>query len=95
MWFDMMAIPADAPHADNAHKFLDFIMRGPVMAKASNYVSYANGNKDAQQYMDKEILEDSSIYPSAATMQKLYTIKPYPQDVQRVVTDLWTKVKSG
>ncbi|MFN3614526.1 MAG: polyamine ABC transporter substrate-binding protein, partial [Rubrimonas sp.] len=44
MWFDNMAIPADAPNVENAHKFLDFIMRPEMIARASNYVYYANGN---------------------------------------------------
>ena len=45
MWFDMMAIPADAPNPEGAHKFLDFILDAENMAAASNYVYFANGNK--------------------------------------------------
>ncbi len=95
MWFDMMAIPSDAPHVENAHKFLDYIMRPEVAAKASNYVSYANGNKGSQQFITPDLLNDPAVYPPAETQKSLYTVAPYPPKVQRIVTRLWTKVKSG
>ncbi|MBR7512940.1 extracellular solute-binding protein, partial [Mycobacterium tuberculosis] len=56
MWFDVMAIPADAPHVAEAHEFINYIMRPEVAAKASNFVSYANGNKASQEFIDKAIL---------------------------------------
>lgn len=95
MWFDQMAIPADAPHVENAHIFLDYIMRPEVIAKASNYIQYANGNLDSQQFLDEAVLKDPTIYPPQAVVEKLYTKSPYPPKVQRVVTRLWTDVKSG
>lgn len=95
MWFDMMAIPADAPHADNAHTFINYIMRADVMAKASNYVYYANGNKASQPLLNEDVIGDPVIYPSAEAMQKLYTVTPYDADSQRALTRLWTRVKTG
>ncbi len=95
MWFDQMAIPADAPHPENAHKFIDFIMRPEVIAKASNYVYYANGNKDSQPMLEEDVIGDPAVYPDDETMAKLYTTTPYDPRSQRTVTRLWTKVKSG
>ena len=95
MWFDMMAIPADAKNVDEAHEFINYIMRPDVIAKASNYVYYANGNKASQELLDKEVLEDPAIYPDEATAAKLYTTTPYEGAAQRVITRTWTKVKTG
>jgi len=95
MWFDMMAIPADAPHLENALIFLNYIMKPEVAAKASNYVYYANGNKASQEFLNEDVIGDTAIYPSQAALEKLYTTSPYAPNVQRVVTRLWTKVKSG
>jgi putrescine transport system substrate-binding protein len=95
MWFDQMAIPADAPHIEEAHAFLNYIMQPEVMAKASNYVYYANGNKASQDFLDAEVIDDPAIYPTPAALETLYTTDPYDPRVQRVVTRLWTKVKSG
>lgn len=95
MWFDNMAIPIDAPNPEGAHKFLNFIMDARNMAAASNYVYYANGNKASQEFLVEDVIGDSAIYPDAATLENLYTTSPYSPKVQRVVTRLWTKVKSG
>ncbi|RWP38578.1 MAG: polyamine ABC transporter substrate-binding protein [Mesorhizobium sp.] len=95
MWFDQMAIPADAPHVAEAHEFLNYIMKPEVIAKASNFVFYANGNKASQQFIDKEILEDPAIYPDEATLAKLFTITPYDSKTQRVVTRTWTRIVTG
>jgi len=95
MWFDQMAIPADAPNPDGAHAFLNFIMDPRNIAAATNYVWYANGNLASQEFVDQEILDDPAIYPDAATLQNLYTTTPFPPKVQRVVTRMWTRIKSG
>ncbi|RWN01178.1 MAG: polyamine ABC transporter substrate-binding protein [Mesorhizobium sp.] len=95
MWFDQMAIPADAQHVAEAHEFLNYMMKPEVIAKASNYVFYANGNKASQQFINKEILEDPAIYPDEATLAKLFTIAPYDSKTQRVVTRTWTKIVTG
>ncbi|MDT8326712.1 MAG: extracellular solute-binding protein, partial [Roseovarius sp.] len=95
MWFDQMAIPIDAPNPDGAHVFLNFIMDAQNMAAASNYVYYANGNKASQEHLVEDVIGDPAIYPSAATLDNLFTTTPYPAKVQRVVTRLWTKIKSG
>ena len=95
MWFDQMAIPVDAPNPEGAHKFLDFIMNAQNMAAASNYVYYANGNLASQEFLVEDVIGDTAIYPDAATLENLYTTTPYDARVQRVVTRLWTTVKSG
>lgn len=95
MWFDQMAIPADAQHLDEAHAFLNYMMKPEVAAKASNYIFYANGNKTSQQFIDKEILDDPAIYPDEATLQKLFTVSPYDPKTQRTITRIWTKIVTG
>ncbi|MGR3362969.1 MAG: polyamine ABC transporter substrate-binding protein [Maritimibacter harenae] len=95
MWFDMMAIPVDAPNPDAAHVFLNFIMDAENMAQASNYVYYANGNKASQEYLNDDVINDPAIYPDEETLNNLFTTTPYPAGVQRTVTRLWTKIKSG
>ncbi|SHH17377.1 putrescine transport system substrate-binding protein [Cognatiyoonia sediminum] len=95
MWFDQMAIPADAPNPEAAHKFLNFIMDANNMADASNYVYYANGNLASQEFLIEDVIGDTAIYPDEATLENLYTTTPYGPRVQRTVTRLWTKIKSG
>jgi len=95
MWFDQMAVPSDAPNPELAHQFIDYIMRAYVAAAASNYVNYANGNKAAQGLLNDGVINDPAIYPSNETMKNLYSVTAYAPKVNRVVTRLWTKVKTG
>ncbi|WP_158965718.1 polyamine ABC transporter substrate-binding protein [Chachezhania sediminis] len=95
MWFDQMAIPVDAPNPDGALKFLNFIMDPENMAAASNYVYYANGNKASQEFLIEDVIGDPAVYPDEATMANLYTVTAYDPKVQRTVTRMWTKIKSG
>lgn len=95
MWFDMMAIPKDAKHPNNAHLFLNYIMRPEVMAGISNYVAYANANKASTPMVDKAILDNPNVYPTPDTMKKLFTFAVLPPDVDRLYTRIWTKLKTG
>ena len=95
MWFDNFAIPKDAKNVDEALAFINYMMKPEVAAKNSNYISYANGNLASQKFIDKDIIDNPSIYPNAETMALLFTVTTYPQDVQRVVTKTWTSFKRG
>ncbi len=95
MWFDVMAIPADAPHVAEAHEFINYILKPEVAAKATDFVSYANGNKASQASIDKAILDNPAVYPTPEVLAKLFTVTPYDTKTQRVVTRLWTKVVTG
>ncbi len=95
MWFDQMAIPADAPNPEAALKFIDFMLDPQNAAAASNYVYYANGNKASQEFLNEDVIGDPAIYPDDTTMANLYTVSPWDPKVNRSVTRLWTKIKSG
>ncbi|MEZ5732824.1 MAG: polyamine ABC transporter substrate-binding protein [Paracoccaceae bacterium] len=95
MWFDQLAIPADAPNPDGAHKFINFMLDAQNMAAASNYVYYANGNMASQEFLNEDVIGDTAIYPDAETTANLYTTSPWDPKVNRSMTRLWTKVKSG
>ncbi len=95
MWFDVMAIPADAPHPDEAHEFINFMLRPEVAAANTNFVSYASGNLAAKELIKPEIRNDPGIYPDEETFQRLFTNTAYDERSQRIVTRQWTRIKSG
>ena len=80
---------------EGAHAFLNFIMDAQNMADASNYVYYANGNLASQPLLEEDVIGDPAIYPDEATLGNLYTFTPYDARVQRTVTRMWTRIKSG
>lgn len=95
MWFDQMAIPADAQNPEGAHKFINFILDAENMAAASNYVYFANGNKASEPFLAEDVIGDPAIYPPEETVKKLYVTTAYGPKEQRVVTRMWTTVKTG
>ncbi|WP_419716056.1 polyamine ABC transporter substrate-binding protein [Aureimonas altamirensis] len=95
MWFDQMAIPTDAPHVEAAHTFINYMMRPEVIARATDYVVYANGNLASQKLIDPEIFGDPAVYPDEATLEKLYIKLPYDARAQRLVTRAFTTVRTG
>jgi putrescine transport system substrate-binding protein len=95
MWFDQMAMPTDAPNVENAHKLLDWLMRPDMAAKSTNYVYYANGNLASKAFIDAEVKDNPSIYPSDEVLAKLFVASPWDARVQRAVTRLWTQIRTG
>ena len=95
MWFDNMAIPGDAKNVEEAHEFLNYLMKAEVMAKASNYVYYANGNLASKEFLNEDVIGDTAIYPDEETIGRLYSTTPKDQRTQRVLTRTWTKVVTG
>ncbi len=95
MFFDNLAIPKDAPHPAEALAFIDFLLRPDVAAKNSDMVAYANGNLASQKLIDKKVLDDPGIYPSADTMSRLYIVEARSPEAQRLINRMWTRVKTG
>jgi putrescine transport system substrate-binding protein len=95
LWFDAWAIPADAPNADNAHAFLDYLMDPEVIAKCTNFTYYANANKDANQFVEKSILDDPAVYTPAEVVARLWTSKSLSDSSQQALIRAWTKIKTG
>ena len=95
LWFDNLAIPKDAPDPDEALALINYLLKPEVAARNTNFISYANGNLASQQFIDKAILNDRTVYPDAATFAKLYTISAHDQKTQRLINRLWTWIKTG
>lgn len=95
LWFDMMAIPADATNVKEAHALINYILEPDVIAKVSDYVGYANPNSRAGEFMEKRVREDESVYPPQAVLERLYVQQAHPRAVQRLITRSWTRIKSG
>jgi putrescine transport system substrate-binding protein len=95
MFFDNLAIPNDAGNVDEAHVFIDYMLRPEVAAKNTNFVSYASGNLAGQAFIDPAILNDRAIYPDDAIMARLYTIAAHDAKTTRLMNRLWTRIKTG
>jgi putrescine transport system substrate-binding protein len=95
MFFDNLAIPADAQHVAEAYALINYLYRPDVAAKNSNFLSYANGNLASQKLIDPKVIDDKSVYPDDATLKRLFVITAREPATQRSLNRLWTRVKTG
>jgi putrescine transport system substrate-binding protein len=95
LFFDMLAIPADAPHPKNAHLFINYLLRPEVSARNSSAVHFASSNSAAYSLIDPTIYNDRGIFPAPETTAHLTANLPRSQAYMRLLNRMWTRVKSG
>ena len=95
VWFDMLAIPADAKHPKNAHKFINYLMDPQVAANNSNFVNYANGNAASLALINDEVKNDPNIYPTPEMRAKLFPSLAYNEQATSAMARLWQKFTTG
>jgi len=95
LWFDMLAVPKDAPDPDSAYAYLNYIMKPEVIAAISNFKRYANANAAAQPLVLPEVTRDPGIYPPPEVMQKLAVQLADSPEQTRALTRVWQKFKTG
>jgi len=95
LWYDMLAIPADAPNPEAAHAFIDYLLRPEVMADITNYVVYANAVPASLEFVDPEIAEDEAVFPTDAVKERLFSAEQVSPQFERLRTRAWTRVRTG
>ena len=95
MAVDMLGVPADAPHPDNALRFIDYLLRPAVIADITDKVAYPNPNLPAAALVKPAIRDDPAVYPPEDVRRRLYVDLPASTDYERARTRAWTRLKSG
>jgi putrescine transport system substrate-binding protein len=95
LWFDMLAIPKNAPHPASAYAFMNYMMEPEVTAAISNYMRYANANAAASPLVDASIAGDPGIYPTAEQRQHLFVQLGDSQERARAITRIWQEFKTA
>ena len=95
VFVDVMAIPADAKHPQNAHRLIDFLMRPDVIARITGYVGYANAVPESLPLLDEEVRNDPGIFPAKEVLERLVSPAELSPADQRARTRAWTRVKAG
>ncbi|MDF3842066.1 polyamine ABC transporter substrate-binding protein [Pseudomonas citronellolis] len=93
LWFDLMAIPSDATHPEQALAFINYVLDPQVIAGISEYVGYPSANADAKALLPTQMQNDPEVYPSQQVLDKLYIAKAPPPKIMRLMTRSWSKIK--
>jgi putrescine transport system substrate-binding protein len=95
MWFDTLAIPADAAHPDAALEFIDYLLRPEVAAANSNFVNYANANARATPLVNEDLRNDPGIYPTPEVKARLQPNLAKSAGFTRALNRSWTRFVTG
>jgi len=95
LWFDLMAVPKDAPHSEAAMQWINYILQPKVSADITNQVFYPNANATARPLIKPAILENPAIYPGPERLKSLTLQVPLPADIMRLENRLWAQIKTG
>jgi putrescine transport system substrate-binding protein len=95
LWFLLLAIPRDAPHIDNAHRFINYLMDPQVTANMTRSTGDANANLAATSLLDASTRGDTTIYPSLQEQQRLLVQMEDSGEQSRAITRIWQKFKTA
>ena len=95
MWFDMMAMPADAPDKKAAYAFMNYMLDPKVISSVSNYLHYPNGNDKSEALVEPSVHNNIAIYPDADTLSTLFALQAIPPDIETLRARVWAEAKAG
>lgn len=93
LWIDAIGIPRDAPHPENAHKFINFLLRPEISAQISEASHLAVANRHVKDHLDKKISRDPTVYPAPEIVKKLALDHAHSQEYERRRTRLWAQFR--
>jgi putrescine transport system substrate-binding protein len=95
MYFDCMAIPVDAPHVENAYRFMSYVYRPEVQAGIVRTVVHANPVRASDKLLSTEIRTLPGLFLKPDELARLTPQRALPDDMLRLRTRLFTAFKSG
>ena len=95
LWFDMLAVPKDAPHPELAMQFINFVLQPQVMAGITNTVQYPNAVAASRPMVSPAVRDDPNVYPDAAALERSFTVAAVSEQAVRARTRMWARFKAG
>jgi putrescine transport system substrate-binding protein len=95
LFYDNMAIPADAPNVRNAHAFINYMLRPEVAASLTELLDYPTMNASATPLLTPGARGNPAVTPSAEQKQRMVPGGTVPPEMRRLMTRLYTQFKSG
>ena len=95
LWQDTLAIPRGAPHPENAHRFIDYVLDPKAGALIAGFIRYATPNEAAKQHLPKEYLENPAIFPPPEVIEASEAAKYLGEEHQRLIDETWTRIQAA
>ncbi len=95
LWFDMLAVPKDAPHPALAMQFINYILQPDVITGITNTVHYPNAVSASRDKVAAAVRDDTNVYPDAAALGRSFTVAAVNQAAVKARTRMWEHFKAG
>jgi len=94
LFVDNMAIPKTAAHPQNAHLFINYLLRPEVSKMISDEFPYYNPNSAARSLLSPDQLANPASYPPAQDVARMQTFKDIGQQAA-ALDEIVTQIKAG
>ncbi len=91
-WQDCLCIPNDAPHPENAHAFINFLLGAEIGRDLAEYIEYATPNEGARKLMDDTYNKNPAIFPSEDMMTMLEPSLYLGEERAQLIDEEWTRI---
>ena len=95
LWIDAWVIPKNAKNKENAEKWIDFLNRPEIAKKNFEYITYPTPNKAAFELLDKELQENTALFPTDDMLKNSEVFKYLGDEGDSLYNDLWKEVKGN
>ena len=95
LWQDCLCVPKGAPHPQNAHKFINFILDADVGAAIADFIQYATPNAAAAKLMDDAYRSNPAIFPSEEVIAKCEPSVYQGAKRARLLDEAWTRIQAA
>jgi spermidine/putrescine transport system substrate-binding protein len=95
LWQDCLCVPTGAPHPENAHEFINFVLDAEVGAAIADFIQYATPNAAARRLLSVEYNSNPAIFPSQETIERCEVATYNGSDYTRRVDEAWTRIMAA
>lgn len=95
VWVDNFVIPKNAPHRDNAYKFLNFLLRPDVAEAIVLETYFATTNLAAQKLLPADLRDNPIVFPTREIMRHGEFQTDIGDDALALYEKYWERLKMG
>lgn len=95
LWQDTLAIPTGAPHPENAHAFINYLLDGEAGKGIATTIQFATANAAARELMDDAYKNNPAIFPPAEIVAKCEPALYLGEEATKVRDETWTRIQAA
>jgi spermidine/putrescine transport system substrate-binding protein len=92
LWVDYWTVSAFSNNRALAWAFVDFLSRPEQAARTALTLNYPTPNLSARILLPRAVLDNTAIYPDAATLERSEVLGPLPPRVTRRISEIHQRV---